>query len=86
MDDILLKLWPYFEKAGLVSGVIMSVWLYFTLRDLKELRNKFETVQEQRIKDALAVAAVIEKNTAATKETGDLFQNFLFANRKGGLG
>lgn len=80
MDELLIKAWPYIERAGSVAAIILSIWLYMTLQENKRLRTKNDESQEQRIKDALSITALVEKNTATTNAQADLIRLLLMNN------
>lgn len=80
--DLIGKLWPYIERAGSVAAVILCAWLYLTLQENKRLRTKNDEIQEQRIKDALTITTLVEKNTAATNAQSELIR-MLISNHRG---
>lgn len=65
MEEILIKLWPYFERAGVVAGTIMTIMWFLARRELNEERDKAEKQSGQLVTDGKAAVLVIEKNTAA---------------------
>jgi hypothetical protein len=85
MDDVILKLWPYLEKAGTVAAIIVSAGLIWASRQIArrdeiidKLQARLDAVQEDRIKDAKEITGqvtrIIEQNTAATAANADLLR------------
>jgi hypothetical protein len=83
MDEVIWKLWPYIERAGAVSALIFSVWLVLTLRELRDLRAKYEKVQENRIAEAQSMTSIIKDNTTATEAQADLIRTMVKTRGRG---
>lgn len=83
-EDIIFKLWPYFERAGIVASVILTVWLMDVRRslhaaraELKEWQLRHDEAQSARIADNRETLPLIEKNTAETKTLIDLVRTLI---------
>lgn len=84
--------WPYFEKAGTATGVLMTVLYILKVKECGLLREKFDKFMEQQVVEAkLTIASnvvVIEKNTTAInsntetmKDQSDLIRDLINARR-----
>lgn len=78
MEDVLLKLWPYLERAGVFAGAVMTALYALQRRELVSERSisreDYRKYSEQLIADSRAHVAVIEKNTAAINSQSDMIR------------
>lgn len=78
MEELIKSLWPFFERSGMVAGVIMSIFYVLKARELSDLRERFDKSMDQQVIDAKASIAanilVIEKNTTAIQSQSEMIK------------
>lgn len=74
MEDILLKFWPYIEKAGAVAAVILLWRLIKSEEERVDTRKALDKALEARVHDVQVLTQVIERNTAAAASQAQVLQ------------
>jgi heme A synthase len=58
-------LWPYIERAGAVSALLMIIAVVWLVKRLGEEQEKYRAKEIEHLADVKTIIPVIERNTAA---------------------
>jgi hypothetical protein len=86
--EIISTFWPYLERAGMVSAVIMLWQLIKAEKELSTERERNETqrsaaqtaleqLQEKRVTDMRAMTELVERSTASLNAQSLLLKSLL---------
>lgn len=78
-------LWPYIERAGAVSAVLMMFAVVWLAKQLAAKKAEYRAKEVEHLKDVKEIIPVVERNTAAMNtqaETIRTLQSALLAERK----